>query len=65
MSAKKPGNTVYSVYTGVDCAEPLQWPFKWNELNVMLCVPGLSPSPSRERRFSDIMSRLWLLVRLV
>ena len=34
-----------------------------NELNVMLCVPGLSRSPSRERRFSNLMSRLGLRVR--
>ena len=63
MSAKKTGYTVYSFSTGVDYVGQLQWPFKWNELNVMLCVPGLSPSHSRERRFSDIMSRLWLRVR--
>ena len=29
----------------------------------MLCEPGLSPSPSRERRFSNLMSRLGLRAR--
>ena len=37
--------------------------YLWNELNVMLCVPDLSPSPSRERRFSNLMSRLGLRAR--
>ena len=29
----------------------------------MLCVPGLSPSPSCERRFANLMSRLGLRTR--
>ena len=49
----------------MDCAGPLQWPFKWNK-NVMLRVPGLSRSPSREvnEGFSNLMSRLGLRARV-
>ena len=45
----------------MDCAGPLQRPFKWNELNVIFCVPDLSPSTNRERSFSNLMS--WLGLR--